>query len=58
MKYRPSTRLPDYDYTSAGAYFAALVSYGRECLFGDVFNGEMVLTEWGLLAKNEWQLDR
>ena len=54
MKYRRSTRLPDYDYTSAGAYFVTLVTYGRECLFGDVINGEIVLNEWGNLAKNEW----
>ena len=54
MKYRCSTRLPDYDYTSAGACFVTLVTYGRECMFGDVINGEMVLDEWGCLAKNDW----
>ena len=54
MRYRRSTRLPDYDYTSAGAYFVTLVTQGRECLFGEVMDGEMVLNEWGRLAKNEW----
>jgi len=54
MKYRRSTSLPDYGYTLAGAYFVTLVTYGRECLFGYVINGEMVLNERGCLAKNEW----
>jgi putative transposase len=55
MKYCRSTRLPDYDYTSAGAYFVTMVTHRRACLFGEVVNGEMVLNEWGLLANNEWQ---
>jgi putative transposase len=54
MKYRRSTSLPDYGYTLAGAYFVTLVTYGRECLFGEVIKGEMVLNEWGCLEKNEW----
>ena len=32
-----------------------LLTDGRECLFGEVTKGEMVLNERGLLAKNEWQ---
>jgi putative transposase len=54
MKSRRSTHLADYDYTSAGAYFVTLVTYGRECFFGDVINGKIVVNEWGYLAKNEW----
>lgn len=55
MRYRRSPRLSDHDYTSVGAYFVTLVTHGRECLFGDVINGEMVMNEWGLLATNEWR---
>lgn len=55
MKYRLSTRLPHYDYTQAGVCFVTLVTYHRKCLFGEVANGEKVLTEWRLLAINEWR---
>ena len=54
MHERHSIRLPGYDYNSAGTCFVNFVTYRRECLFGDVINGEMVLNEWGCLAKNEW----
>ena len=53
--HRRSIRLKGYDYTQAGAYFITLVTHGRECLFGEVVNGEMVLNEWGFLALNEWR---
>jgi hypothetical protein len=51
MNNHRSIREPGTDYTSAREYFVTLVTYGRECLFGDVISGEMVLNEWGCLAK-------
>jgi hypothetical protein len=50
----PLHRLPGTDTTSAGVCFVTRVTYGRECLFGEVVCEEMVLNEWCCLAKNEW----
>jgi REP element-mobilizing transposase RayT len=46
--------LKGYDYSQAGLYFITICCYKRECLFGDVVNGEMVLNEFGTIASNEW----
>ena len=60
MPYNPDTyrrrsiRLKGYDYTQAGAYFVTVVTYGRECLFGDVVDGDMVLNENGQIIVEEW----
>src|ERR1700758_186582 len=59
MKYDPekhhgrSIRLKEYDYSQSGAYFITVCTYNRECLFGDVVNGEMRLNKWGTIVENE-----
>ena len=53
--HRRSIRLPDYDYSQAGAYFVTIVAWHRECLFGDVVNKEIVLSKFGLIAKQQWE---
>ncbi|MBI5840645.1 MAG: hypothetical protein HZB19_11140 [Chloroflexi bacterium] len=45
--HRRSIRLPGYDYSQAGAYFVTIVAYQRECLFGEIVDGEMVLNHAG-----------
>ncbi|MEX2599466.1 MAG: transposase [Dehalococcoidia bacterium] len=52
---RRSTRLSDYDYTWAGAYFVTTVTHGRECLFGQVANGEMQVNAYGSIATECWE---
>jgi REP element-mobilizing transposase RayT len=52
--HRRSIRLKGYDYTQAGAYFITLCVQDRECLFGDVVNGEMQLSEAGQIAADTW----
>ncbi len=52
--HRRSIRLPGYDYAQAGAYFVTIVTQGRECLFGQVVNGEMRLNDAGRIAQDEW----
>lgn len=47
---RRSIRLPGYDYTKPGAYFITIITHNRQCLFGDIVNGEMVLNEWVTLC--------
>src|SRR6266540_3617173 len=52
--HRRSIRLPEYDYTQAGAYFVTIVVWQREYLFGDIVDGEMKLNKFGLVAKQQW----
>jgi len=47
--HRHSIRLKDYDYSSAGAYFVTICTHDRECLFGDIIDGEMVLNDAGMM---------
>ena len=52
--HRRSIRLPEYDYSQPGAYYITIVAWHRECLFGEVVNGEMVLNEVGKIVRWEW----
>ncbi|MCP4724807.1 MAG: transposase [bacterium] len=51
---RRSTRLKEYDYSQAGGYFITICTYNRECIFGDINDGEMHLNEFGRVVKKEW----
>ncbi|MEK7432802.1 MAG: transposase [Cyanobacteriota bacterium] len=50
--HRRSIRLKNYDYSSNGAYFITLVTKNRENFFGEIINGEMILSEIGKIAHN------
>jgi putative transposase len=52
--HRRSIRLPDYDYSSPGAYFITICTPRIELLFGDVVEGEMALNQWGQIAHEQW----
>ena len=60
MKYDPSRhhrrsiRLKGYDYSQAGAYFITLCAQDRECLFGEVVDGEMRLNDAGRMIESVW----
>ena len=60
MKYNPeihhrrSIRLKGYDYSQAGAYFVTVCTQNRECLFGEIVDGEMRLNEVGRIADEQW----
>ena len=51
---RRSIRLKDYDYSRAGAYFVTVCAWQRECLFGEIVDGEMRLNEYGNIVKACW----
>ena len=53
--HRRSIRLPNYDYSQPGAYFVTIVTWHRESLFGEVINGQIVLTKYGLVTKRQWE---
>ena len=54
--HRRSIRLPDYDYSRPGAYFITMVTYQRDCLFGNIVDGKMHLSAMGQIAEEHWRL--
>jgi REP element-mobilizing transposase RayT len=52
--HRRSIRLQGYDYSQPGIYFITLCTYNRECLFGEILNGEMRLNEFGKMTNQCW----
>jgi len=54
-KKRRTIRLRGYDYSQAGAYFVTICTQNRECFFGDIVNGEMVLNASGECVADKWQ---
>jgi len=53
--HRKSIRLQGYDYSQAGAYYVTIVTYQRDCLFGEVVNKEMILDNFGKIADECWR---
>ena len=51
---RRSIRLTGYDYTRPGEYFITLCVQNRECLFGEILDGEMRLNAFGRVVHDEW----
>ena len=54
IHHRRSIRLSGYDYARAGAYFVTVCSQNRECVFGEVVDGSIQLSEWGRIIRGEW----
>jgi len=50
-----SGRLKDYDYAQAGAYFVTLVTWQRDCIFGEIVKETMHLNELGKTADKCWR---
>jgi putative transposase len=53
--HRRSIRLTNYDYSQPGAYYITIVTWHRECLFGEVVDGIMRLNKAGQIVQWEWQ---
>jgi REP element-mobilizing transposase RayT len=54
IHHRRSIRLKGYDYSQAGAYFVTIVAWQRECLFGEIVDGEMRLNRHGYIVRDAW----
>ena len=60
MRYNPerhhrrSIRLKGYDYSLPGGYFITICTYKRECLFGKIIGGKMILNEFGDVIGRKW----
>lgn len=54
-KYRiPSARLQNWNYGWNAPYFVTICTQNRECYFGKINNGEMILSDIGELAEKYW----
>ena len=53
--HRKSIRLKDYDYSKAGGYFVTVCTQKRQCLFGEIIDGKMVLNEAGRMVSEAWE---
>ena len=54
IHHRHSTRLKGYDYSREGLYFITVCIQNRECLLGEISNGEMILNEYGETVQKVW----
>lgn len=53
--HRRSIRLANYDYSQPGAYYITIVTWHKECLFGEVVKGAMRLNKVGQIVQWEWK---
>jgi putative transposase len=51
---RKSIRIRGYDYTAPGRYYVTVCVKNRECLFGNIVNGEMHLNDFGRIVQHTW----
>ena len=51
IHHRKSIRLKGYDYAQAGLYFVTICTQNRECLFGDIIDGELKLNDAGKMIE-------
>jgi len=59
MKYRNKYRIESnrwqyWDYSAQGGYFITMCIKDRDTILGKIFNGEMHLSEYGEIVKNEF----
>jgi len=55
VHHRRSIRLQGYDYSQAGAYFMTICAQNRECLFGEIMDGNMWLNDTGRMVAESWE---
>jgi len=55
LHHRRSIRLKGYDYSQGGAYYVTFCVQNRECLFGEIMNGEMQLHKRGQIIQKYWK---
>jgi len=55
IHHRRSIRLRGHDYSIAGSYFITICAWQRQCLFGDIVDGTMILNNYGMLVEGCWK---
>ena len=53
--HRKSVRLKGYNYAQAGLYFLTICTHNRECLLGNINNGQLLLNDAGQAALKCWE---
>ena len=53
--HRNSTRLRDFDYASSGAYYVTICTAQRAHPFGEILEGQTVLSDFRRIALEEWR---
>ena len=54
IHHRRSVRLKEFDYSRPGEYFVTICTYNRECILGEIVNGELRLNELGRRTEKCW----
>ncbi len=54
FRHRRSMRLQGYDYSQGGMYFVTVCTQNRECLFGEIIDGQMILKDSGRMVESVW----
>ena len=54
LPHRRRVRLAGYDYSQPGTYFITICTHRNECLFGDVVNDVVRVSDLGGIAYEEW----
>ena len=54
IHHRRSIRLQNYDYSQSGLYFVTICVNYRLAIFGQIMDGEMQLSDAGIIVKNTW----
>jgi len=54
-QHRRSMRRAGHDYSQAGAYYVTIVAHERECLFGAIVDGAVVLNDAGRIVWDVWK---
>ncbi len=54
VHHRRSIRLEGYDYSQGGMYFVTVCTQNRECLFGEIIDGQMILKDSGRMVESVW----
>jgi len=55
IHHRQAIRLKNYDYSQSGAYFITICTKQKQCIFGDIKNGQMRFNALGAIADKYWQ---
>lgn len=54
-KYRiESARLRNWDYSSDGTYFITIMTKNRQCFWGEINSGKMILNDLGTIIQRNW----
>jgi REP element-mobilizing transposase RayT len=54
IHHRRSIRLTGYDYSQRGYYFITVCTQGRQCRFGEIEKGRMILNDAGEMVGHWW----